>query len=311
MNSGEPVNDVEICVVACKRSGHHAVMNWLAEQFPGTPFFLNNCRVGESPFTETRKSLERAGRDRDAEPYRREEDGRLSRKELLLYNFEDCDLRQVFSPAEKARRASALGPSRTRYNILVVRDHYNLFASRIKRVRLGSDVPRENLKKALVARNLYVQHARECLDETRYIDEHRVVILFNRWFRDQDYRRDISAQLHGTYREDTLDHVAVHGEGSSFKDVHLLRTQLLLQRCRLRKGDAALHVPALSRDRLPHAFVSLPRGGPDRPRRVSRPGPGGPGPAPSRRFSLMRGRRQGTAPAENPRPEEILNQTCS
>jgi len=194
-------------------------MNWLAEQFPGTPFFLNNCRVGESPFTETRKSLERAGRDRDAEPYRREEDGRLSRKELLLYNFEDCDLRQVFSPAEKARRASALGPSRTRYNILVVRDHYNLFASRIKRVRLGSDVPRENLKKALVARNLYVQHARECLDETRYIDEHRVVILFNRWFRDQDYRRDISAQLHGTYREDTLDHVAVHGEGSSFNGV--------------------------------------------------------------------------------------------
>jgi len=220
MNPDEPINDVEICVVACKRTGHHAVMSWLAEQFPGTPFYLNNCRVGESPFTENRKSLERAGRDREAEAYRREEDGRLTRKELLILNFEDCDLREVFSPAEKARREKALGRSRARYNILVLRDHYNLFASRIKRVRLGSDVPRENLDKALAARRLYVQHARECLDETRHVDEPRVVILFNRWFCDERYRREICARLKGAYREETITRVAVHGEGSSFDGVN-------------------------------------------------------------------------------------------
>ena len=215
----EPINDIEIGVVACKRSGHHAVMTWLADQLPATPFYANNCRVGENPFTETRKSLERSGREREAETYRQEEDGHLTRKGLLIYNFEDCDLEQVFSPEEIRRRENALGPSRTRHNVLVLRDHYNLFASRVQRIRIGSDVPRENLKKALAARHLYEQHAREALGETRFLGKHGIVILYNRWFHDEAYRREISARLDGTYREKTLNEVATYGEGSSFDGV--------------------------------------------------------------------------------------------
>ncbi|MBN2492306.1 MAG: hypothetical protein JXQ29_15775 [Planctomycetes bacterium] len=244
MSDFQPINDVEFCVVACRRSGHHAVMAWLAEQFPGTPFHVNNCVVGENPFRQNRRSLERAGRADEAEAYRREEEGRLTRKELLILNFEDTDLRRVFSSEERVRRERALGPSRKRYNVLVLRDHYNLLASRIKRVRLGSDVPREDLAKALLARELYVQYAREALDETRHIDEPRIVILYNRWFRDAQYRREISARLNGTYREDSLKEVAVHGEGSSFDGVaysQRAHEMDVLERWRAFAGNAAFH----------------------------------------------------------------------
>ena len=219
MNTPEYTNDVEICVVACKRSGHHAVMSWLAEQFSGTPFFLNNCRVSENPFTETRKSLQRSGAHSEADKYRKEEDGCLTRKDVLLYNFEDCDLRHVFSPAEKARREKSLGRSAKRFNVLVLRDHYNLFASRLKRVKLGSNVPRENLKKALQARKLYVHHAREYLGETDCIDENRIVISFTRWFLDEEYRRGISQRVNGTYCDTSMRNVAEKGEGSSFDGI--------------------------------------------------------------------------------------------
>ncbi len=212
-------NDVEICIVACKRSGHHAILNWIAEQFAAEPYVLNNCRVGESPFTETRRRLERRGSVDEAEACRAEESGALTEKRLLIYNFEDCDLRAVFSPEERSRRERALGPSRTRLNVVVLRDHYNLFASRLHRVRLGSDVPRERLDKALAARDLYVQYARECLGETSIVDEPCIPVLYNHWFTDAAYRRDLSARLGGTFRDDSMRRVAAHGEGSSFDGV--------------------------------------------------------------------------------------------
>jgi hypothetical protein len=216
MSGSRSVNDVEVCVVALRRSGHHAVLNWIAEQLPGPSFHLNNLKVGESPLTTCTKRLEHSGRAEEASRLvaRMKEGGQP--RPLLLTNYEDCDLRQVFSREEQGRREIDLGVSRRRVIVLLLRDHYNLFASRLKRVRLGSNEPRENLQNALLARRLYVQYAREFLGETRHLGEETVAISFNRWFVDEDYRRSISARLGGVYAESTLGVLAMEGAGSSF-----------------------------------------------------------------------------------------------
>jgi hypothetical protein len=221
MNGTGHVNDVEVCLVALRRSGHHAVIAWIAEQFPGPALLLNNLRPGEDPFAVCRERLERAGRREEAARLAAEERSPGPRK-LVIVNYEDCELRRVFSEEERARREAALGPSRRRLNVIVLRDHLNLFASRIRRVRLGSARPRESLPNALRARRLYPGYAREFLGETRHAGEEAIAISFNRWVRDEGYRRELSARLGGDYAEATLDRLAPEGAGSSFDGTRYL-----------------------------------------------------------------------------------------
>ena len=44
------INELELCFVALRRSGHHAVIEWLLCHLDGTGCFLNNCRIGRTPF---------------------------------------------------------------------------------------------------------------------------------------------------------------------------------------------------------------------------------------------------------------------
>jgi hypothetical protein len=215
MNGNGYVNDVEVCLAALRRSGHHAVIAWIAEQFPGSVLHLNNLRPGEDPFAVCRDRLERAGRGEEAARLAEEERSPGPRN-LVIASYEDRDLRRVFSAEERSRREAALGPSRRRLDVIVLRDHLNLFASRIRRVRLGSARPRESLPNALRARRLYPGYAREFLGETHHAGDGAIAISFNRWFADESYRRDLSARLGGVWSDATLDRLAPEGAGSSF-----------------------------------------------------------------------------------------------
>ena len=44
------INEHEICVVALKRSGHHAIVQWLYANVDGGYLFLNQCSPAANPF---------------------------------------------------------------------------------------------------------------------------------------------------------------------------------------------------------------------------------------------------------------------
>src|SRR5918998_959945 len=134
------------------RSGNHAIIDWILSQARGRTCFLNCAEPGTNPFVSARPLS-------DCEPpFRvnyprfdaaREAAGRLSRKAYLVHSYEDVFLRGL------ATDARGVGTSRRRVDVLILRDPFNLFASRLARGIGEVTVP--------TAGRIWCQHAREYL----------------------------------------------------------------------------------------------------------------------------------------------------
>src|SRR5690606_4426439 len=115
------------------RSGSHAIINWILSQWQGRYCYLNCAEPGTNPFSTARPleghSSWRANYELDFEAERA---GRFSQKSLLIYNYEDTFLGPLTRPEFEARHDEYVGRSARRLDVLVLRDPFNLFASRIK-----------------------------------------------------------------------------------------------------------------------------------------------------------------------------------
>lgn len=100
-------------------------------------------------------------------------------------------------------------------HVLVLRDPYNLFASRIRKGTTGrgslafapAHLPR------FVA--LWKRHAREFLGRTRQL-ANAVFVDYDRWFASTDYRKRLSAELGFEFSDSEFSRVPDAGGGSSF-----------------------------------------------------------------------------------------------
>lgn len=237
----EPVNEHEIRVFAMKRSGHHAVVTWLIGHFPGPVYFLNNCSfLSRTEFCSTRVGQFRredhfSGRvsifcdrgrvervvehisktelvDRPQERLFKMVDGEqkcliereaAAARDAYIFNLEDFDLSQIDSvPFAAARR----GESRREHNVIVLRDPYNWLASRLKGNFPVNDCVLEAWK----------SQAREALGRSQQLDN-PLLVNYNRWFSDDEYRHSLSRQLHLTPTDATFDYMPDFGGGSSFE----------------------------------------------------------------------------------------------
>ena len=216
-------NDTEIWVFHLKRGGGHAVLTWLAKSAGRPVFHLNN--VFSKPF-KVRWRKERIFRA-ITDPARRDGKTRVfgadldpdlgwrevarMPKEILLCNLENFPLDRVPSePLLTGGAASIIGESRRRINVLILRDAFNTFAS----VKKGKRRMRARLHR------FYTPHwkvyAREFLGETAFLGPDTIMISYNRWFSDRDYRQEIAGRFGWTSHEESLDEVTGDGGGSSF-----------------------------------------------------------------------------------------------
>lgn len=205
-------NEVEIRLFAMRRSGSHALLNWICSLFEGPACFINDitrhhpgnpqCASGDLP------ALPAARRVSLGEP-----------KRLLLYNFEDVPL---------PRRANwwlpenLAGSSKHRHTILLLRDPYNLFASRL---RAAEERPKNPLMrsmfptepgKLLALRDLWLQYAREYLGETFWLPAHALLVSYTDWVGNPECRAQLAAELGGKDTDAAINQIPKYGFGSSF-----------------------------------------------------------------------------------------------
>lgn len=210
------VNQNEWRVVGMSRSGNHAIINWLLAQTGGRTCFLNCVEPKNNPFCWPRitgsglaYAVNYAGFDLE-----RERGGELSPKDHLIYSHEDCFLGSLRDGPWEAFHDEWVGASAARRDILILRDPFNLFASRRKQ---GIGVsPRR-------AMQIWKQHAREFLGERRVLPRRPVPVSYNHWVRSRDYRRRLAETLGLRFTDARFDEVADTAGGSSFDGLRYRR----------------------------------------------------------------------------------------
>ena len=195
-----------------KRSGNHALCNWLNSK--DDFLFFNNIIPlaailrGEKtlpPAMPINRWLVRRGPWPFLNYFK-------ARGRNLLFGIEDHPLDlQPFSD----------WPAHGR-QILLLRDPYNLFASRIRKAALVDNLSYARTPGPLFDRaiDLWKSYAREFTGESKTLPANTVRIYFNRWVSDVDYRRQIARSLELNIDAMAVGKVSTHGGGSSFDSVN-------------------------------------------------------------------------------------------
>lgn len=206
----EIINHNEWRIIGLSRSGNHAIINWLLSHLDGRSCFLNCVEPKHNPFESARPlgsgacyQVNYGGFDLQAE-----QQGLHSRKDHLLHSYEDCFLGLLRHPPSEAQHDAWVGRSARRRDLLILRDPFNLFASRI---HFGLDqIPHQR------ALGIWKQHARDALGIRRYLPSSRMWISYNRWATSERYRRTLADQLSLDFTDEAFDEVPDTAGGSSF-----------------------------------------------------------------------------------------------
>lgn len=206
------VNRREIRVIGMSRSGNHALINWIRAQADGRVCFLNCTEGKTNPFESARPLGEAPDSGYEANydgfDLAAERAGEFSRKDWLVFSHEDSFLGHACSDIFERHHDEWVGSSEQRYDVLLLRDPYNLMASR-RRVGFAENSEKLSLR-------IWRQHARQFLGETKRLQGKPVPVSYNRWCVDADYRRQIAGQLDLDFSDAGKKKVASCAGGSSF-----------------------------------------------------------------------------------------------
>lgn len=208
----EIINQKEIRIVGLRRSGNHAITNWLEKQERGSIGYINNAPCDKNPYQHFyERHLSYNKYPKKIRQLKLQSRGKFTKYDCLLYSHEDYSLEQVTNPEFAEKHDIYLGKSREKYDILIIRDPFNLLASRLKSNMMDVKAPNQTVI------NLWIAYAREYLGETQYLKNHKVCINYNRWTMDVDYRRQLAGKLKLEFSDAGINEVKAQGGGSSFE----------------------------------------------------------------------------------------------
>lgn len=222
------VNQKEIRIFGIKRSGNHAIINWLFYQIPNKVVFLNNCypagkklRLYEGIGTINCKGINYWDFKKkliffESNPFKGQkiiaysrEDKRFNNQKLkeclkegLIISFENRDIQKMTTMLDNDHD-QLVGSSAEIFSFIIIRDPFNLFASIYK--KWGQ----EYLIRFIP---IWKQYAQMLINPESDFDS----ILYNQWLTDQNYRRKITEKLQIPFDDSGKDTIANFGGGSSF-----------------------------------------------------------------------------------------------
>ncbi|WP_237028947.1 hypothetical protein [Phaeobacter porticola] len=206
--------DVALRLFGMRRSGNHAIANWLQRNAPaGKALFFNNCKPGRMPL------LNHRGVEHDAQRLSRQDGSdlaalgaKMKQGGLLLISYEDA----VPSDFSIDRPLSGnLDESLLNGDILLIRGFLNWSASLLKKLQRNSGV-------TLAHRGSVVLRA---IDSYRRMLELATdaealaltLICYDDWISDAAYRADCLSALGLPCLDNSLGAIQPYGGGSSFE----------------------------------------------------------------------------------------------
>lgn len=219
-------------VFGLRRSGNHAVINWLQRNAPGgRALFFNNCAAGRDPFMSFR-AVEIDGRHAggaEADPRRLARDA--GDGTALILSYEDA------MPNARRRRPVSAGidEAAVDFEVIVARGFLNWAASLVKKLQANPDfTAHRRVGIVLKAVGTYGQ----MLDILLAEDAPGVVpIRYDDWMVSPEYRAGILRRLGFELRDDSLGVVQPYGNGSSFQDAAAVDELQTNQRWRQMEHD--------------------------------------------------------------------------
>lgn len=215
---GKVKNGAGITVYSLQRSGTHAVTNWIADHYDGKIFYANDCFNCHPDTLENFKSddLPAFSRRRliPVDFYS------AGSADLSILVYEDATLWEPW-PGED----TALGEKMNHTKVLILRDPFNLIASRLK---LAEMVPTPFIQERMLSQNnggsprflsLWKSYAREFIRLRENREPGYVLVNYNLWVASKKYRREISAELGRPHRDREKESVPGDGFGSSFDGI--------------------------------------------------------------------------------------------
>lgn len=207
-------NQLAIRFLGLRRSGIHPVINWVVANHRGKTCFINDLNhQGEINSAHQSDLLP------VLEDYPERAVSLAEKKDLLVVGFED---ERLLALKNNPLCGEMMGYSKKAIDILLLRDPFNTFASRLHLMRSRSQNP--FVKRFLnpipgsdiSLPELWKRYAHEFLGNTNHLKNRKLVINFNQWAADEEYRRGICEWLGVDFSDDYKNRVPAYGFGSSF-----------------------------------------------------------------------------------------------
>ncbi|MEK6889062.1 MAG: glycosyltransferase [Nanoarchaeota archaeon] len=210
---GNYINEYEFRVIGMQRTGNHPIINWLLGHFKGKICILNHVSPNKNPFLS--HSIKQ-GSNTSALNIEKEKSGLHEKKQCIVYNYEDEKISEIATKKFEKNRDSWIGSSKKKFDLLILRDPYNLFASRLKReYTTQNKIPLRTKKDARKISSLWKSYAKEFIGKTNYL-KNKFVINYNLWYSSKTYRKKISKSLGLEFTDKNFKQVPNIGNGSSF-----------------------------------------------------------------------------------------------
>ena len=219
----EVLQEKEIRFTGLSRSGNHAIIHWMIQQIKGSYTFLNCVEPKTNPY-KTARPLDDNGTvfETNIKDFNLslEQQAPFTPKSFLLYSHEDIFLSPLNHKDFKNNHDRWLGKSRERKDVLILRDPFNLFASRMKSGLMRGHYTHHGARpistQTLI--RIYKQHAREFLGIKNRLKD-KVCINYNSWAATGQYRKSVATELDIPFSDRGFEKVTEVAGGSSFDGV--------------------------------------------------------------------------------------------
>lgn len=187
-------------ILGMRRSGNHAVINWVLGQLNGNAILLDNMQEHEPIGTPHKKLKAGLG------------------KANLLVSHEGRQLTDYFLNYSEDQ----FGKAKEKYVLLILRDPYNWLASWFAwQDELGFNF-REDLEFRNYTINLWKDYARLYLkwsndtNGKENLTQKKVLVNYNQWTHSLEYRKQLATQLGLKFTDKGREKMSINGYGSSF-----------------------------------------------------------------------------------------------
>lgn len=212
-------NNYEIRFIGIPRSGNHAIIRWIASHFPEV-YFYNNIKSDKTP--QTHPIIKWPDGDYNRRFRHKVGLGEVEFRECVMYSVENLTISRVkdkISGINGVTNHFDLGLSKKEFDVLILRDPFNMIASNWKHAYSKRKQREWDLARRIkVMEDLLFKwegYALEFLRETTYLKD-PILISFNNWFSNKEYRKEISSKLGLVFSDKVINHVPYFGGSSSF-----------------------------------------------------------------------------------------------